>query len=114
MFLLFFINFVSTENSSTIEIVSDVIGEGVYTAKMHLYSDESFSQPLDEIPVSSFSWQKIIKHLFQELGIEDNVFVGVELLTSDNGVNIIVEKAWATPLPTASASPINIPIVDDR
>ena len=51
---------------------------------------------------------------FQELGIDDNVFVGVELLTSDSGVNIIVEKAWATPLPTASASPINIPIVDDR
>jgi len=97
--------FVSTSHETefelhdTIEIVSDVIGEGVYTAKMHLYSDKSFSQPLDEIP---------------ELGIEDNVFVGVELLTSDNGVNIIVEKAWATPLPTASASPINIPIVDDR
>jgi len=86
-------------NSSTVEIVSDIIGEGVYSAKMHLYSDDSFTQPLDEIP---------------ELGVDDNVFVGVELLTSDSGVNIIVEKAWATPLPTASASPINIPIVDDR
>ena len=82
---------------------------------MHLYSDDSFTQPLDEIPVSSFIRAKTIKHLFfQELGIDDNVFVGVELLTSDSGVNIIVEKAWATPLPTASASPINIPIVDDR
>jgi len=97
--------FVSTSHETefelhdTVEIVSDVIGEGVYAAKMHLYSDDSFTQPLDEIP---------------ELGIEDNVFVGVELLTSDSGVNIIVEKAWATPLPTASASPINIPIVDDR
>ncbi|CAG5110180.1 Oidioi.mRNA.OKI2018_I69.chr2.g4607.t1.cds [Oikopleura dioica] len=97
--------FVSTSHESefelhdTVEIVSDVIGEGVYSAKMHLYSDESFSEPLDDIP---------------ELGIDDNVFVGVELLTSDTGVNIIVEKAWATPLPTASGSPINIPIVDDR
>jgi len=97
--------FVSTSHETefelhdTVEIVSDVIGEGVYAAKMHLYSDDSFTQPLDEIP---------------ELGIKDNVFVGVELLTSNSGVNIIVEKAWATPLPTASASPINIPIVDDR
>jgi len=97
--------FVSTSHETefelhdTVEIVSDVIGEGVYSAKMHLYSDDSFTQPLDEIP---------------ELGINDNVFVGVELLTADNGVNIIVEKAWATPLPTASASPIYIPIVDDR
>lgn len=62
--LSYFYHFFTNKICSTVEIVSDVIGEGVYAAKMHLYSDDSFTQPLDEIPVSSFSAPKTIKHLF--------------------------------------------------
>jgi len=46
--------------------------------------------------------------------MDENVFVGVELVDADEGVNIIIEKAWATPIPSPYHSPINIPIVDHR
>ena len=50
--------------------------------------------------------------LFQVLEIDDNVFIGVELINAELGVNVVVEKAWATPLPSPYHSPIQIPIVD--
>ena len=46
--------------------------------------------------------------------MEENVYVGVELVDADQGVNIIIEKAWATPIPSPYHSPINLPIVDHR
>jgi len=95
--------FVSTSHESdfeihdTIVVESDVAGVGKYEAKMFLYQDEKFSDKLEETPV---------------LEIDDNVFIGVELINAELGVNVVVEKAWATPLPSPYHSPIQIPIVD--
>ena len=56
----------------------------------------------------------LTENTVQTLEMEDNVFVGVELVDAELGVNIIIEKAWATPIPSPYHSPVNIPIVDHR
>lgn len=95
--------FVSTSHESdfelhdTIVVESDVAGVGNYEAKMYLYQDETFSSPIQDMPV---------------LDISDNVFIGVELMQAEFGVNVIIERAWATPLPSPYASALQIPIVD--
>lgn len=95
--------FVSTSHESdfelhdTIIVESDVAGVGSYEAKMTLYQDETFEMKIQDMPV---------------LDIRDNVFIGVELMNGDSGVNVIIERAWATPLPSPYSSPFQMPIVD--
>lgn len=95
--------FVSTSHESdfelhdTIVVESDVAGVGNYEAKMYLYQDAQFTSKVENMPI---------------LDISDNVFIGVELLNADQGVNVIIERAWATPLPSPYASALQIPIVD--
>lgn len=97
--------FVSTSHDAdfeiqeTVVVESDVSGIGSYKAKMFLYEDELFDVKLNSNPT---------------LEMEENVYVGVELVDADEGVNIIIEKAWATPIPSPYHSPINLPIVDHR
>jgi len=95
--------FVSTSHESdfeltdTIVVESDVAGVGNYEAKMYLYQDENFSSKIQDMPV---------------LDMLDNVFIGVELMNAELGVNVIIERAWATPQPSPYASAVQIPIVD--
>jgi hypothetical protein len=97
--------FVSTSHDTefqvqdTIVVESDVSGVGSYKAKMYLYENVNFHNVLQTSPV---------------LDIDDTVYVGVKLLDADTGVNIIIERAWATPIASPYQSPIQVPIVDHR
>lgn len=85
------------EIHETIVVESDVAGVGKYEAKMYLYQDENFEEQIGDMPT---------------MDINDNIFIGVELMNADSGVNLVIDRAWATPLPSPYASPFQVPIVD--